>query len=84
MTNARCPLVREIDPKFRSGNAVPVERASITAEEWNRIRAALEAAEEMRELLWEARPPQSASPEMWLSLRTLADNRYRAATGGKE
>ena len=26
------------DLKFRSGNGVPVERAMITADEWNRIR----------------------------------------------
>lgn len=34
-------LVRELnrlDLKFRSGNGVPVERATITADEWNRIR----------------------------------------------
>jgi len=34
-------LVRELkrlDLKFRSGNSVPVERATITADEWNRIR----------------------------------------------
>lgn len=34
-------LVRELnrlDLKFRSGNGVPVERATITADEWSRIR----------------------------------------------
>lgn len=34
-------LVRELnrlDLKFRSGNSVPVERATITADEWSRIR----------------------------------------------
>lgn len=31
-------LCREIDLKFKSGNSIPVERATVKAEEWQRIR----------------------------------------------
>jgi hypothetical protein len=68
MTPARCPLVREIedDPGLITGEF-------LTTSNWERLRAALEAAEEMAQNA----PCAIASPSLW-----AAAERYRAATRG--
>ena len=48
-----------IDRRFQSGNAVPVERATVLASEWNELRAALLAA-----------PAAPASAQPWLPIET--------------
>lgn len=67
MNSARCPLVREIE----EAEAVGI-RGIITSPYWPRLRAALEAAEEMAEWIT-IYPDHPAYPEM---------ERYRAATRG--
>jgi len=37
-------IVQEIDARFRSGNSIAVERAHITAAQWDQLKAALPAA----------------------------------------
>jgi hypothetical protein len=50
-------IVSQIELKFASGNAVPVERATITSGEWAVIRRALKA----KEL---GTTPNTASPKL--------------------
>ena len=95
MSEARCPLVREIEEASKrciaagpaSGNAqdpLPWTESEWDADQivaseawWPRLRAALEAAEEMAQNA----PCSIAAPSLW-----MAAKRYRAATRteGKE
>lgn len=72
MSEARCPLVREIEEDIAcNGESF---RASILRERYEQIRAALEAAEEMAEHADKA----TDAPGLW-----MAAKRYRAATRGE-
>ena len=83
MTEARCPLVREIEHMARSThhgsvtrlNDIISARGIINNPRWPRLRAALEAAEEMAENIGKV----TDSPGLW-----MAAKRYRAATRTEE
>lgn len=69
---ARCPLVREIEEDIAcNGESF---RGSILIEQYPRLRAALEAAEEMAEHASKV----TDAPGLW-----MAAKRYRAATRGE-
>ena len=74
MTTTRCPLVREIEEAalHRRYSRDGREAFALTQRiYWPRLRAALEAAEEMAQNA----PCSIAAPSLW-----MAAKRYRAAT----
>lgn len=86
-------LIAEIEARFKSGNDVPVTRARLDLDEWNRIKAALEAAKEMHSLLSE---PGGMTPEIVRDTQAFnafcekvdsdikaACAKFRAAMGGE-
>ena len=78
MTDAQSPLVREIEEAARLST-----RMVLTTKEWPRIRAALEAAHEMAELLDVAcQSSDSKCSKYWTLDAVDALNIYRRAVGG--
>lgn len=60
-----------IDARFRSGNSIPVERASVPREEWESLKAALAY-----------RQPGSQVPTLWVSSGQLEEFRNGSASFG--
>lgn len=57
-------LMAEMESRFKSGNSVPVERAHLSADEWNTWQAYEDAAEELfTSMAFELSHPQQASED---------------------
>lgn len=66
-------LIEKIDQRFRSGNLIPIERAHVTADEWQMLRSALMAGDQLQLVL----PSLGISASSYFAFAELVD--FRAA-----